>query len=112
MEKATNEALISSFHLAPRHTINPRPYKNCNTFSLRGSVLLALKKTIKIFSLHCNTHLNAMVSCGRTIVLHADRCIRFGHSVPSKLLSWITLATLRLESVTNKGLMEGECDLE
>ncbi|KAF8806225.1 CDC14-domain-containing protein [Phlegmacium glaucopus] len=30
----------------------------------------------------------------------------FECNVPSKLLSWITLATLRLEGITNKGLME------
>ena len=34
----------------------------------------------------------------------------FAHTVPSKLLSWITLATLKLETVTNKGSIEGECD--
>ena len=105
---------ISSAHLAPHHIINPKPYKNWNTFSLWRAVLLALRiarKTIKIVSLHCNTHLNAMVGrCGRSVVLRINRYILFALSVPSKLLSWITLATLRLENVTNKGLIEGECD--
>jgi hypothetical protein len=114
MRRLTRRA-ISSSHLAPRHIINPKPYKNWNTFSLRPAVPLEsriARKTIKIVSLHCNTRLNAMVGyCyGRSIVLHTNRCILFAHSVPSKLLSWITLATLRLEAVTNKGLIEGECD--
>lgn len=101
--------LNSSLHLAPHHIINPKPYKNWNTFWLWRVVPLAsriARKTTRIVSLHCNIHLNAMVrGCNRRAA-----CWPPPHLVPSKLLSWITLTTFRLESITNKGLMEGECD--
>ena len=67
---------ISSAHLAHHRIINPKPYRNWNTFSLRLAVLLALRiarTTIKIVSLRCNTHLNAMVGCcGRSVVLYIN----------------------------------------
>ena len=102
---------ISSCHLAPRCIIDPKPYKNWNTISLRRAVPLGSRIALemrKIVSLHCNTPLNATVGLLWSLsLLHINR---FAHSVPSKLLSWITLATLRLESVTNKGSIEGEYD--
>lgn len=55
---------ISSYHLAPHYISKPKPYKNWNPISLRLAVPLRLRiaqKTRKVFSLHCNTHLNAMV---------------------------------------------------
>ena len=63
-ERINQACGISSCHLAPHHIINLKPYKNWNTFSLRRAVPPGSRidpKTIKIVSLHCNTHLNAMV---------------------------------------------------
>lgn len=104
-KETTNEQLNSLFHPVLPHIVNPKPCRNWNTCSLQRVLSRITQKTI---SLHCNIHLNAMVDSygrlGRVALL-----TYFVYSVPSKLLSWITLATLKLENITNKGLMEGKC---